>query len=105
MPKPLYGIPGNGMHYNVSLFKDGDNVFYDENDEFGLSSCMRYFMAGVLNHPTGLAAVSNPRVNSYKRMQSGFEAPKYVDRGGSDRSPLSRSPASRGKWTRAEARA
>lgn len=104
MPKPLYGIPGNGMHYNVSLFKDGDNVFYDENDEFGLSSCMRYFMAGLLTHARGFTAICNPLVNSYKRLQSGFEAPKYVAWSGSNRSPLLRIPPSRGKSTRAEVR-
>ncbi|WP_411842791.1 type I glutamate--ammonia ligase [Salinicoccus sp. HZC-1] len=104
MPKPLYGIPGNGMHYNVSLFKDGNNIFYDENDEFGLSQCMRYFMAGLLKHARGFTAVCNPLVNSYKRMQSGFEAPKYVAWSGSNRSPLLRIPPSRGMATRAEVR-
>src|SRR5699024_12627828 len=100
MPKPLYGIPGNGMHYNVSLFKDGDNVFYDENDEFGLSSCMRYFMAGLLTHARGFTAICNPPRHSHKRLQCGVEAPKYVARCGRNRSPLLRIPPSRGQSTR-----
>lgn len=104
MPKPIYGQPGSGMHYNVSLFRDGKNVFYDENDEFGLSKEMRHFMAGLLMHARGYTAVCNPLVNSYKRLQSGFEAPKYIAWSGRNRSPLLRIPSTRGAATRAEVR-
>ncbi|WP_411842799.1 type I glutamate--ammonia ligase [Salinicoccus sp. HZC-1] len=104
MPKPLYGIAGNGMHFNVSLFKEGGNVFYDENDEFGLSGDMRHFMAGILEHARGFTAVCNPLVNSYKRLQSGFEAPKYIAWSGRNRTPLLRIPSARGAATRAEVR-
>lgn len=104
MPKPLYNEAGSGMHYNVSLFKDGKNVFDDANDEFGLSEEMRYFMAGLLDHARGFTAVCNPLVNSYKRLSSGFEAPRYIAWSGSNRTPLLRIPSSRGMGTRAEVR-
>ena len=104
MPKPLYKQPGSGMHYNVSLFRDGENVFYDENDDFGLSEEMRRFMAGLLEHARGYTAVCNPLVNSYKRLASGFEAPRYIAWSGRNRTPLLRIPSSRGPGTRAEVR-
>lgn len=104
MPKPLDKKPGSGMHYNVSLFKDGTNVFYDDNDDFGLSKDMRYFMAGLLEHARGYTAICNPLVNSYKRLQSGFEAPRYIAWSGRNRTPLLRIPSSRGAGTRAEVR-
>lgn len=104
MPKPLHNEAGNGMHYNVSLFKDGKNAFYDENDDFGLSEDMRYFMAGLLQHARGYTAVCNPLVNSYKRLQSGFEAPRFIAWSGRNRTPLLRIPSTRGPGTRAEVR-
>ena len=104
MPKPLYKQPGSGMHYNVSLFRDGENVFYDENDDFGLSEEMRRFMAGLLEHARGYTAICNPLVNSYKRLASGFEAPRYIAWSGRNRTPLLRIPSSRGPGTRAEVR-
>ncbi len=104
MPKPLYKQPGSGMHYNVSLFRDGENVFFDENDDFGLSEEMRRFMAGLLEHARGYTAICNPLVNSYKRLASGFEAPRYIAWSGRNRTPLLRIPSSRGPGTRAEVR-
>lgn len=104
MPKPMYNQPGSGMHYNVSLFKDGKNIFFDENDDFGLSEEMRYFMAGLLDHARAYTAVCNPLVNSYKRLASGFEAPRYIAWSGRNRTPLLRIPSSRGAATRAEVR-
>lgn len=104
MPKPLYNEAGSGMHYNVSLFKDGKNTFYDENDEYGLSEEMKYFMAGLLDHARGYTAVCNPLVNSYKRLSSGFEAPRYIAWSGRNRTPLLRIPSTRGAGTRAEVR-
>lgn len=104
MPKPMYNQPGSGMHYNVSLFKDGKNIFFDENDDFGLSEEMRYFMAGLLDHARSYTAVCNPLVNSYKRLASGFEAPRYIAWSGRNRTPLLRIPSSRGASTRAEVR-
>ncbi len=104
MPKPLFGLNGNGMHFNVSLFKGEKNAFYDENDEIGLSQDMRYFMAGILKHARGFTAVCNPLVNSYKRLVPGYEAPSYIAWSGKNRSPLMRIPSSRGMSTRAEVR-
>lgn len=104
MPKPLYDEAGSGMHYNVSLFKDGENVFYDKDDEYGLSEEMKYFMAGLLDHARGYTAICNPLVNSYKRLSAGFEAPRYIAWSGSNRTPLLRIPSTRGAGTRAEVR-
>ncbi|MCG1010452.1 type I glutamate--ammonia ligase [Salinicoccus sp. ID82-1] len=104
MPKPLFGLNGNGMHFNVSLFKGKENAFYDENDDFGLSQDMRYFMAGILKHARGFTAICNPLVNSYKRLVPGYEAPSYIAWSGRNRSPLMRIPSSRGMSTRAEVR-
>lgn len=104
MPKPLHKQAGSGMHYNVSLFRNGENVFYDEQDAEGLSDEMRHFMAGILEHARGFTAVCNPLVNSYKRLQSGFEAPKFIAWSGKNRTPLLRIPATRGAGTRAEVR-
>lgn len=104
MPKPLTGYAGNGMHFNVSLFKDDVNVFFDADDGNGMSQDMKYFMAGVLKHARGLTAVCNPLVNSYKRLVPGYEAPCYIAWSARNRSPLLRVPSSRGVSTRAEVR-
>ena len=104
MPKPLFGLNGNGMHFYVSLFKGDTNAFYDENDDIGLSQDMRHFMAGILKHARGFTAVCNPLVNSYKRLVPGYEAPSYIAWSGKNRSPLLRIPSSRGMSTRAEVR-
>ena len=104
MPKPLYGVNGSGMHCHISLFRDGENAFYDPNDPLGLSETARWFMAGVLHHARGFAAVTNPTVNSYKRLVPGYEAPNYVAWSASNRSPMVRIPASRGLSTRIEVR-
>ena len=104
MPKPLFGINGNGMHFNVSLFKGKENAFFDESAEDGLSEDMKYFMAGVLKHVRNFTAVTNPLVNSYKRLVPGYEAPSYVAWSKRNRSPLMRIPSSRGLSTRVEVR-
>ena len=104
MPKPVFGIAGNGMHMNVSLFKDGQNAFYDPGDANGLSEVAKRFIAGVLAHAREFTAITNPLVNSYKRLVSGYEAPVYVAWSSHNRSPLVRIPSSRGKSTRIELR-
>ena len=104
MPKPLFGVNGSGMHVNMSLFKDGENVFFDENGEMQLSEKAFSFLAGILDHATSFTAITNPTVNSYKRLVPGYEAPCYVAWSGSNRSPLVRVPSSRGLSTRIEAR-
>lgn len=104
MPKPLYGVAGSGMHCNVSLFRGNENAFYDAQTETGLSETAMQFMAGVLNHVQSFTAITNPTVNSYKRLVPGFEAPVYVAWSAKNRSPLVRVPASRGVSTRIEVR-
>lgn len=104
MPKPLFGVNGSGMHFNVSLFKGKDNAFYDKSGEIGLSETAMQFMAGVLKHVQSFTAITNPLVNSYKRLVPGYEAPCYVAWSGQNRSPLIRIPSSRGVSTRVEVR-
>ncbi|WP_202077372.1 type I glutamate--ammonia ligase [Caldalkalibacillus salinus] len=104
MPKPLYGVNGSGMHCHQSLFKGEENTFYDESDELGLSETAKHYLAGILKHARGFAAITNPAVNSYKRLVPGYEAPCYVAWSAKNRSPLVRVPASRGLGTRIELR-
>ena len=104
MPKPIFGVAGSGMHTNMSLFRDGRNVFYDPNDPKGLSKEAYSFIAGLLHHMRGMAAITNPLVNSYKRLVPGYEAPCYLAWSASNRSALIRIPASRGQGTRVELR-
>lgn len=104
MPKPINGRAGSGMHTNMSLFKDGENAFYDPASESGLSETAYHFIAGVMKHVKGLCAVTNPLVNSYKRLVPGFEAPCYIAWTLSNRSALIRVPASRDLGTRVELR-
>lgn len=104
MPKPIFGIAGSGMHVHCSLFKDGKNIFYDEKREDGLSDTCRYFIGGVLRHARAICAITNPTVNSYKRLVPGYEAPVYIAWSYKNRSPLIRIPARRGIGTRIEVR-
>jgi glutamine synthetase len=104
LPKPIYGIPGSGMHVNQSLFRDGVNAFCDEADALGLSKIARNFIAGVMAHIRGITAVTNPLVNSYKRLVAGYEAPVYIAWATKNRSPLIRIPAARGEGIRIELR-
>ncbi len=108
MPKPIFGINGSGMHCHQSLFdQDGNNLFYNAEDEFHLSEMAYGFIAGQLNHARGLAAVVAPTVNSYKRLVPGYEAPVYVGWAQTNRSALIRIPRympGRDKAVRAELR-
>ncbi len=93
MPKPKSGVNGSGMHLNLSLSKDGKNVFSDPSDENGLSSEAYYFIGGLMQHVSAMSAVTNPLVNSYKRLVSGFEAPVHIAWSVKNRSPLIRIPS------------
>jgi glutamine synthetase len=104
MPKPLFGVNGSGMHMNLSLFKDGQNAFFDESGELKLSETAYQFIAGTVKNAEAFTAICNPTVNSYKRLVPGYEAPCYVAWSGQNRSPLIRIPASRGLSTRVEVR-
>lgn len=104
MPKPIYGINGSGMHCNVSLFKDGKNVFYAPDRVFQLSKEALHTIGGMLKHVRSFTAVTNPTVNSYKRLVPGYEAPVYTAWSLANRSALIRVPAKRGSATRVELR-
>ena len=93
MAKPVEGQAGNGMHNNMSLFKDNHNVFYDKDGEFHLSNTALYFLNGILEHARAITAIGNPTVNSYKRLIPGFEAPVYIAWAAKNRSPLVRIPS------------
>ena len=95
MPKPIPRINGSGMHTHLSLMKDGENAFHDDDDEFNLSDTAHSFLAGILEHAPAITAVTNPTVNSYKRLVPGYEAPVYVAWSDRNRSALIRKPAAR----------
>ncbi|WP_422857211.1 type I glutamate--ammonia ligase [Desulfitibacter alkalitolerans] len=104
MPKPFYRENGSAMHCNQSLFKNGENIFYDSSTECGLSQVAHYYIGGLLKHAKGITAIGNPIVNSYKRLKPGYEAPVQIGWSKSNRSTLIRVPASRGSATRVELR-
>ncbi|MEA4853716.1 MAG: type I glutamate--ammonia ligase [Christensenella sp.] len=104
MPKPIYGIAGSGMHINMSLCTATGNAFTSKEDELGLSRQAYGFMAGILKHARGLSLLTNPTINSYKRLVPGFEAPCYIAWSAKNRSPLIRVPFARGAATRIEMR-
>lgn len=104
MPKPIFGINGSGMHTHQSLFKGKKNVFFDPKKPFQLSDIAMGYIAGILKHAKAFTAITNPLVNSYKRLVPGFEAPTMISWSGKNRSPLIRIPANRGIGTRIEVR-
>jgi glutamine synthetase len=104
MPKPIYGEAGSGMHVHQSLFKGDKNVFYDKEDELGLSQEAYYYIGGLLRHAPALTAITNPLINSYKRLVSGYEAPAYISWSTQNRSAMVRVPSTRGRGTRLELR-
>ncbi|MDY3195668.1 MAG: type I glutamate--ammonia ligase [Paracholeplasma sp.] len=104
MPKPIKGINGSGMHSNLSLSKDGRNVFFDEKTDNQLSETALKFIAGIMKNAQAFTLVCNPIINSYKRLVPGYEAPVYIAWSDSNRSTMIRIPASRGNATRIEVR-
>lgn len=104
MPKPMTNACGSGMHINMSLHKDGRNIFADADDELGLSKEAYYFIGGIMNHIKGMTLILNPLVNSYKRLGGGDEAPSYIAWSTMNRSPLIRIPSSKGANKRVELR-
>ncbi|RBP70029.1 glutamine synthetase [Alkalibaculum bacchi] len=104
MPKPIYGIAGSGMHINQSLFNGEKNAFDDPNGEYQLSDTAMHYIAGLIKHARGLTALTNPTINSYKRLVPGYEAPVNIAWSPKNRSPLIRIPAKRGSSTRVELR-
>lgn len=106
MPKPIFGINGSGMHVHLSLFNtDGTkNLFYDESAEWQLSKTALHFIAGVMEHARAICAITNPLVNSFKRLVPGYEAPTHIAWSMRNRSPMIRIPERRGVGTRMELR-
>lgn len=104
MPKPIYGVNGSGMHTHVSLFKKGANAFYDDKGSLHLSNEALWFIGGLMKHARSITAITNPLVNSYKRLVPGYEAPVYIAWSGRNRSPLIRIPSVSGSSTRIEYR-
>jgi glutamine synthetase len=104
MPKPIFGQNGSGMHTHQSLFQKGENAFHDPKGKWELSSTALAYIAGLLEHAQGFCAVTNPLVNSYKRLVPGYEAPTNIAWSMRNRSPLIRIPDKRGTGTRCELR-
>jgi glutamine synthetase len=104
MPKPIFGQNGSGMHCHQSLFKGDKNSFYDPKGDYELSKVALQYIAGILRHAKGFVAITNPIVNSYKRLVPGYEAPTNVAWSERNRSPMVRIPARRGVGTRCEVR-
>jgi len=93
MPKPIAGFAASGMHVHFSMFKEGKNAFYDQEDEMGLSAHARFFIGGLIEHISAVTALTNPTINSYKRLVPGFEAPINIAWARKNRSTLIRIPA------------
>jgi glutamine synthetase len=104
MPKPIYGINGSGMHTHMSLFTRETNTFFDKDAPMQLSKTCLHYIGGILRHAKGFCAITNPLVNSYKRLVPGYEAPTNIAWSEKNRSPLVRVPATRGIGTRIELR-
>ncbi len=104
MAKPIFGINGSGMHCNMSLFNENGNAFFDEKGPLQLSETAYKFLAGLMDHAPAFTAITNPTVNSYKRLVPGYEAPVYIAWSGRNRTPMIRVPESRGMSTRLEVR-
>ena len=104
MPKPKEKMHGSGMHLNMSLSREGKNIFCDPADENGLSREAYYFIGGLMKHIKAITFITNPLVNSYKRFVPGYEAPVYSAWSVKNRTPLIRIPAVHGEGTRIELR-
>ena len=92
MPKPVFGINGNGMHVHQSLFQGNQNAFFDPDDPYHLSKIARHYVAGLLKYAPEITAITCQWVNSYKRLIPGYEAPAYISWGTRNRSALVRVP-------------
>jgi glutamine synthetase len=104
MPKPIYGQNGSGMHTHQSLFRGKENAFWNASGQWELSDVALHYIGGLLKHARGYCAITNPLVNSYKRLVPGFEAPVNVAWSMRNRSPMLRIPDRRGHGTRVEHR-
>ena len=104
MPKPISDVDGSGMHLNMSLWRNGKNIFADSKGHLGISQEGYHFLAGLLRYAPEMTLIMNPLINSYKRLVPGYEAPIDITWSTCNRSPLIRIPAARGVGTRVELR-
>jgi glutamine synthetase len=104
LPKPIAGMNGSGMHTNMSLSKDGSNIFYDANGKEKLSGTARNFVTGILAHAKGLCLLLNSSVNAYRRLDPHFEAPNEIKVSSIDRGSMVRIPIGNEKSARIEVR-
>ena len=104
MPKPKCDVSGSGMHTNMSLSRDGVNIFADPEDKNGLSKEAYYFIGGLMKHIKAITFITNPLVNSYKRLVPGYEAPVYIAWSAKNRTPLIRIPTIQGDAAKIELR-
>ena len=102
MPKPKSHAKGSGMHFNMAMYKDGKDVFHGEDGE--LSDLAKSFIAGILSHAKAMSLITNPIVNSYKRLVPGYEAPVYIGWSKQNLSPLIRIPSVKRGTTKIELR-
>jgi len=104
MPKPVYNQYGSGLHFHQFLFSNGENAMFSPNKPFSLSKTALNFIGGQLRHAKGYCAITNPLINSYKRLVEGAEAPTYVFWSEQNLSPLLRLPDKREEHTNIELR-
>ena len=104
MPKPIFGQNGSGLHLHQALYKDGVNLFSDANAKYRLTPLGLQYIAGVLDHARGMTVITNPLVNSFKRLAPNFEAPTHVAWSEMNRNPLMRTSDRRGEGTFCEFR-
>ena len=104
LPKPIMGINGTGMHTNISLSKNGKNIFYEKNGKRGLSSEAQDFISRILNHAQEMCLVLNSSVNAYRRLDPHFEAPNQIQVSSIDRGSMVRIPVGNEKTARIEVR-
>ncbi len=104
MPKPIFGVNGSGMHTHQALYVRDRNAFFDSQADWQLSPVCLHYVGGLLRHAKSFCAITNPLVNSFKRLVPGYEAPTAIAWSEHNRSPLVRVPAARGPHTRVEVR-
>lgn len=104
LPKPVQTLNGSGMHTNISLSKDGVNIFYDANGENNLSEGAHKFIGGVLSYAKDTCLIMNPSVNSYRRLDPHYEAPNEIKVSAVDRGAMVRIPIGNEKSARVEVR-
>jgi glutamine synthetase len=104
LPKPMMGINGTGMHINISLARNGKNIFYEKGGKRGLSPDAQGFISRILNHAQDMCLVLNASVNAYRRLDPHFEAPNQIQVSSIDRGSMVRIPVGNEKTARIEVR-